>query len=367
MKTKDELQQEALLAIGERQVAGIEVSMGVGKTLIGLKHILSKYHETAKFLIVVPKKAIIKSWKDDAIKFNLEFLIPHLHFTTYLSLAKQSYDYDFICLDECHSIKFTHGDYLSIYTNVHHKPILGLTGTYPKFKRSEKFQMCNRFCPKIFTYTVDDAVNEKILNDYRVIVHGVKLSAEKTLQQKKKNGDTWMSSELKQYNYWNDRFNKAMGEQDRYLATIHRMKTLQMFPSKEIVAKRIFDEQTDKTIVFATTQDQADRLSEYSYHSKNTRSEKNLEMFKTGEVLKLAAVEQLSEGVTIPNLKCGIIIHSYANNRKANQKIGRMLRLNPDETATVHILCYYETVDKQWVTEALSTLDQSKISWILPE
>ena len=42
---------------------------------------------------------------------------------------------------------------------------------------------------------------------------------------------------------------------------------------------------------------------------------------------------------------------------------GRLLRLNPDDKSIVHILCYENTVDETWVKEALSDLDQNKITW----
>jgi hypothetical protein len=42
---------------------------------------------------------------------------------------------------------------------------------------------------------------------------------------------------------------------------------------------------------------------------------------------------------------------------------GRLLRLNPDEKAIVHILCYMGTVDEKWVREALEGFDPSKILW----
>lgn len=42
---------------------------------------------------------------------------------------------------------------------------------------------------------------------------------------------------------------------------------------------------------------------------------------------------------------------------------GRLLRLNPDETSIVHILCYVNTIDETWVTEALESYDPSKITW----
>ena len=54
-------------------------------------------------------------------------------------------------------------------------------------------------------------------------------------------------------------------------------------------------------------------------------------------------------------------MHAYGNERKTAQRIGRLLRLNPNEKATCHILSYKNTVDNKWVQEALTGFDQSKI------
>jgi superfamily II DNA or RNA helicase len=86
-------------------------------------------------------------------------------------------------------------------------------------------------------------------------------------------------------------------------------------------------------------------------------------MFKKGEIDKLSAVLQLNEGINIPGLKHGIILHAYGNERKASQRIGRMLRLNPDECAIIHILYYRNTVDEIWVRKALEDFDSDKIIW----
>jgi hypothetical protein len=40
-----------------------------------------------------------------------------------------------------------------------------------------------------------------------------------------------------------------------------------------------------------------------------------------------------------------------------------MLRLNPNDKSTIHILCYMGTVDEKWVKEALNGFDDSKIIW----
>jgi superfamily II DNA or RNA helicase len=122
----------------------------------------------------------------------------------------------------------------------------------------------------------------------------------------------------------------------------------------------------DKCIVFANTQKQADKMCPWSYHSGNKNSQDNLELFSDGRIDKLSCVLQLSEGVTIPGLKQGIIMHAYGNERKTAQRIGRLLRLNPTETATCHILCYKDTIDEKWVTQALKGFDQSKIKFYNP-
>ena len=73
---------------------------------------------------------------------------------------------------------------------------------------------------------------------------------------------------------------------------------------------------------------------------------------------------QLNEGVNILDLKQGIIMHAYGNERKSAQRLGRLLRLNPNETSIVHILCYKDTIDTTWVKKALEQYDQTKIKWI---
>ena len=49
--------------------------MGVGKTLIGLKHMAAHYTDYSRFLVVAPKRSIFQSWIDDAKKFNI-LLVP---------------------------------------------------------------------------------------------------------------------------------------------------------------------------------------------------------------------------------------------------------------------------------------------------
>lgn len=362
MNTREEIQQQALTAVLRNHRSTAAISMGVGKTYLGLQYIQklqdNNMHKL-NVLIVAPKLTIFKSWEDDAQKFKLTGLLDQIKFTTYISLPKlDPKAYDVVILDECHSLLFRHQQFLVPFSG----RILGLTGTPPRYQRSEKAQMVNQFCPVVYKYITDEAVEDKILNDYRIHVHMMSLGTANNVQVELKN-QRFTTSEVKSYEYWTKRLAQATTKKMEQIASVMRMRALMDFKTKEDYARHLLATIEDKCIIFCNTQDQADDLCEYSYHSNNEFSDMHLNAFKKGKITKLSCVSQLNEGVSVPNLRAGIILHAYGNERKSNQRIGRLLRLNPDDVATVHILCYRDTIDEKWVTEALKDLDQSKIKY----
>jgi len=354
---RQDIQLDALAATDGKQRCSVVLGTGVGKTLVGLNHMDRNTTPLNKILVVAPKKAIFQSWTDDAVKFEKQYLLGRIVFTTYLSLTKHDpNNYDFVYLDEAHSLLDSHRDFLENFKG----KILGLTGTPPKYKNSEKGMLVSEFCPVIFTFGADEAVENNILNDYQIIVHELQLGQCKdyVVSMKDKQFNT---SEKDNYRYWCNRLD--IGSGPAHMLRVMRMKAMMEYPSKEKYARLLFNSMTTKCILFANTQDQADRLCLHSYHSNNPKSEENLDLFKSGKIIRLSTVLQLNEGVNIPNLKQGIIMHAYGNERKAAQRIGRLLRLNPNDKAVIHILCYMGTVDEKWVKEALEGFDQSKIIW----
>ncbi len=355
--TKDEVQLEALESTKGKQKCSVVLGTGVGKTLVGLNHIEQNTTALMKVLIVAPKKSIFLSWKDDAEKFGKQDLLDRMVFTTYLSLNKHNpNDYNIVYLDEMHSLLDSHRGFLQLYKG----KILGLTGTPPKTGYSEKGKLVHEFCPVVYTFKTDEGVENGILNDYQIIVHKINLSTEKNYLVKMANNQ-FMTDEESNYIYWSRRIDVGSG--NMHMLRVMRMKAMMEYPSKEKYTKKLMESINTKCIVFANTQAQADKLCDYSYHSNNPDSNANLEEFKAGNITKLSTVLQLSEGVNIPNLKQGIIMHAYGNERKASQRIGRLLRLNPNDKSIVHILCYVGTIDEKWVTDALEGFDQTKVLW----
>jgi superfamily II DNA or RNA helicase len=363
MDKRQQIIEEALNAVTQRKRSTAALSMGVGKTFLGLRFI--SYHQALvlhqlRVLVVAPKLTIFKTWEEEAVKFNMAELLTDMTFTTYLSLHKlDPSHYDIVIMDECHSLKYSHQPFLANFKGI----TLGLTGTPPRYGRSEKGQMVQQFCPVAYTYITDDAVEDKILNDYRIYVHLVQLSSSMNLKVNLK-AQQFTTSEQKNYDYWTKRLHEAPSKKMEQIASVMRMRAMMDYTSKEHYAAHLMGTIEEKCLLFCNTQDQADKLCEHSYHSNNEFSDLHLDAFKKGRILQLSCVSQLNEGVTIPGLRAGVIMHAYGNERKSAQRIGRLLRLNPDDVATVHILCYQDTVDERWVKEALKDLDQEKIKYL---
>lgn len=365
MLTRQQVQQEAGAVLlssfssNANSRIGLDISMGVGKTLICLNYLYDSAFQK-DVLIVAPKRAIKQTWLDECIKHGMPQLQPLLNFTTYRSLSKIDLSkYGLVILDECHNLLSSHVLNLNKYTG----PIIGISGTPPKKENSIKGKLVAKYCPMKFKFHTDDAVDQGILNNYQVIVHVLDLDIRKNLFQKTKKGG-YYTSEASSYAYWTKAIDEANPGKEVQMMRILRMKAMMTYPSKDAYAKELFNHIKDKVILFANTKEQASKLCSHSYISGNKDSDANLELFKEGKITKLSCVLQLNEGINIPDLKQGIIMHAYGNERKSSQRLGRLLRLKPDETGVIHILCYDNTVDVTWVKSALESYDQSKIRWV---
>ena len=371
---KQALQDQVLTTIQGRRLAGIALTMGLGKTLIGLRDMnrlladgkLPEQASGKPFLVAAPTQAILDSWPQEAQKFGLTHLLDHIAFTTYRSLAKTlaAGSYQKLYLDECHALKDSHEPGLKAHVK-QKKSILGLTGTPPAQAQSEKGRLVATYCPIVIDYTTDEAVLAGLLNDYRLVVHRLPLRTTRDYVLTTKSGSQFTTSERENYFYWSKRLaNAAQDPLPVETLRILRMQALMNYPGKGHYMRYLAGQQTEKVLLFTSNQQQAEAQADHTYHSKNKHSEANLAKFNTGEIQRLACVAQLSEGISIPNLRVGIIWHAFGNERKAAQRIGRLLRLNPDQTATVHLLAYQDTVDEQWVAQALEAFDPAKISYV---
>ena len=261
-------------------------------------------------------------------------------------------------------------EFSKFYWNNSWDYFMGLSGTLTP----EQFEIARRIAPMLFQYTVQQAQDEGLINKVRIIIHNVPLSWQQTMDT----GKGFMTSEASNIKYWNrsideltDEVNvqkeliQNIQEQGWYagmgiasvpsLKVILRSKTEHLKNKRMARARQFYNLKSvtkyalrlqefllnkhpdDKVIMFSKSVQIADELGP-SYHSKN-KNQENIDKFNTGENRVLSVVGSVSRGVSFENLKYAIS-HSMdgSSTNFIQREIGRMVRANPDEVATVHLL-----------------------------
>lgn len=343
---RKKVQGEAVSALLNKSRGSIDCSVRLGKTYIGL-NVASNFK---KVLVSYPSSSIKNSWINDSIKFGID--ISHITFSTNVSLNKHKLnDYDCYIADELHTLSEANIQYI---TEQDPKVFKGLTGTMPS--KGYKRDFIDEYCPVVYVKKLDETTG-KTSKDYQIIVHLLKASSIKDIPLK--SGKYW--SEAGKIGFWESKWNTTKNFQNAMLPLIQAIQnsTTKMNYLKKLSSK------IDRCLVFVETTKQCDELGIESYHSKNSKSEENLEKFQKGEINKLYTVNQISTGITFDNLDTCIILHSYASEAKSHQKLARVLNLSGNsDLATIHILALKDTKDEQWVRKFLKQFDNNKIQYI---
>jgi superfamily II DNA or RNA helicase len=384
---KTKIQEEALAVIAQNYRCTAAITMGGGKTLLGIKDMARNYNSDSRFLVVIPKIAIIDTWKTDALEHGYEYLLKAIDFVTYRSLSKTKLsDYKKLYLDEIHSlVKDSHDFILAQYGG----PILGLTGSAPRYKTSDKGYMVNTYAPVMYEYKTDNAIQKDVLNDYRILIHHIPLGTRPYIAIRGQNSQTFNISEKQNYEYFTNKINELelekresakkllifSNEKEKQLENlrIYRLSALLGYESKLNYAKFVLRNMKDKTLVFVNTKDQANHLAEYAgsaiYHSGMTAQDQksNLKSFEDGNNRILVSIAQLKEGMNFKNLREGIVLHAYSNERQSSQRLGRFLRMDPAFTSLLHVFCYDNTIDEIWCENAFKDFNSEKIYHFYPK
>ena len=343
---REQIQKEAVEAALKNNCGTLAIPVRSGKTKIGLE-IAKNFKKT---LVSYPNKSIRNSWESDAKKFN--YSLNNIDFTTHISFNKHDLiSYDCIIIDEIDQFSENQWDEFIYIIGDNFNRLYGLTGTPPTKGIKKKF--IDTYCPVIYSKKLDETVGI-LQKDYEIIVHLLNPSKEKNIPLK--SGKTW--SEESKINFWENKYNKSRNFMDmlKLIQSIQNSKTKLEYCWK-------LANKSKKCLIFLETKEQCNNLGFHSYYSGNKNSENNLELFQKNEITHLSCVKQLSAGITFNNLNEAILLHCYASNNKAHQRIARCLNYSEGEKATLHILCLKNTRDEQWVKKGLEEFNQNKITW----
>lgn len=305
--------------------------------------------------IIAPRVDIHKGWKDDAIKFNFDGSLSFL--TTTILSKTESEEVDLYVLDEIQ--EYSLNQLRDVKKVIGNNKFIALTGTMTNKTLSNIQTILGMSV--CFKYTIEEAVGDGILADYRLYIHEVGLDDVSNYIVTKK-GRITEKKRLQQLTWLKDKLSKE-GKATFFLdlKIINLLQNSLAKRNKTISLIKQYKE--ERILVFCGTTETADILGIPVYHSKS--KEKDLfNAFCQGEGKHLATIKMMQAGITILPIKKGICNYLSGSPENSAQIICRFLGFeydSPNKQAEIHIVCSNTEFEKSRLVTALRFFDDDKI------
>jgi superfamily II DNA or RNA helicase len=310
-------------------------------------------------LIAYPDLKIKDSWLADfeALKYNN----PNVTFVTHLSMHKYvDKMFDIIIIDEIHLLSEAQIEACKELLE-DNNCVLGLTGTLSNWTERtlrDELSLC-----VLATYTMEEAINDGVIVDYKITV--VQVNLDNIIQNDYKGKKKTEKKAFDDYGWVIDNLERQ-GKNTMFLR-LARMRLIQNSIAKLNKTKQLLQKFKDERIlVFCGITKIADALGIPSYHSKS--SEKDMfQDFVEGRGHHMAVVKIGNTGVTYKPLNKVIINYFDSNAENLAQKINRCMGMeynNPDKKADIYIITSTESVEQKWLGKALEFFDKTKIKFL---
>lgn len=403
---KAKIQAEALArwkAAGKKGL--LAMGTGTGKTKVALDRVAELHLETShaemphspRVLLVVPtEKLRDENWPEEAHKWGMTTqYLTYVEGYCYASLSKKpSGHYDLVILDEAHRITDLGAIGLDAIT---YDELMALSATPPKDE--EKKRLLDRIAPTVFTYSIDQGVEDGVVADYTVVVVEVPPDSKDKYIAGGSKAKPFKQTEASRYAYINKQIeplqiqlrelqkqiyaqilvheatgddtelDKLRREKQKLEPRVQRLISQRMhliygLKAKTELAKKVLVKVMPGTrgIVFAGSIKQAEELMKETFHSKTT--DEYLTAFKAEKIPWIAVVNALNEGHNVPNVDVGVVVQLSSNERDLIQRIGRIIRYREGHKGVIYILVAAGTQDEKWAKKALESIDPSRIIYL---
>lgn len=358
MTIRDIRQKEfADIFLQERRNGILYLCPRFGKCRVGI-NIFSSVIEP-KILIAYPDVNIKKSWTDEFEEMS--YINSDIEFTTHLSLKKfKDNNYDLIVIDEIHLLSKAQIEIVK-YIKKRNIRILGLTGTLSKQTKNALKKSLG--LDVLATYTMEQAIIEGIITDYRINVKRIPLNDRISLPFGKKK-----RTEKRHFDAYSYIIDKLQEEgKDTMFPRLARMRLIQNSYAKIEATKDILKKCKDERIlVFCGLTDISDKLGCPSFHSKKTKEDKKVfDDFAQGIGDNHIAVVKIGNtGKTYKPLNKVVINYFDTNPENLAQKIFRCMAMeynNLNKKSDIWIISTDEKVELDWLKSSLEFFDQKKI------
>lgn len=380
--SRTERQEQGVQRWVDNKLCGtLNWATGVGKTRGGLMAIsrFLKKNPTKSVIIVVPSEPIQRQWNQELIDWNL---FPQCSVKTMNDTSVNKYSCTLLVIDEIHKVGAP--TLLNIFKNVQYTIILGLTATFERL--DGKDEIISKKCPIVDTISVEEAIENKWLADYRE--YEVLIEPEDIDVYKEVNKEFY-----EHFSYFNYDFNLAMKcatdwkrrselakercreDQSEDFKTVNKQilvhamgfsRTLQArkkyiynHPKKIELTNLILENRQDKKcITFSATVAMAEKIkygAVYSGKDSVKKGRMNLQEFVQQDGGVLNTVMKLNEGFNCPDISVSVILGFNSSSTTKKQRVGRVIRQKEGKVAEVFTLVLKGTVEEEWFRKSTST------------
>lgn len=419
-----EWQKECLNRWYENRTRGIvNVFTGAGKTILALaavSELRASHPAQLHVRIVVPTTALAKQWKKELISYFPEMEFSRNSIGFYYGRIKNNTDRDitiyvinsaretlsahilqdmrngihaFLICDECHRYTGEVNRHIFNFilsedfdSDLYH--CLGLSAT-PQNENYETV-LVPALGQEIYHYDIDKAGTDQRISPFVLIHTAISLTGDEAAEYGEitEHLRILYSRLLKAYphlkyadsqEFYQFIFRSAREEEEGICASfanllLKRRDLIYRAENRKKCVLSILEHITDneKVILFAERIEQADeiyrellpvygnRVTHYHSEMPSALRSHNLSMFRIGEASILISCKALDEGLDVPDASIGIVMSSTSVSRQRIQRLGRILRKNPDKSIAKLYYIYTQgtTEDRIYLPDLQESADE---------
>ena len=356
----------------------------MGKTFVFFK-CLQTLPKGTNVLFLAETKVRKNTVIDDAKFFKQVYSVDpfvgyNIKFALYQSAWKHDIQYyfpnsrsTFICCDEIHDLLTDKRILFILNSKLDNVKLLGLTATIDRKTKYlvqgeevTKIELINRFCPVIYSYTINSAIEDKTTRELKFFVVKHELDTKRNLETGTKK-QRWTTSEKLQYEYLDKEFKRCLfiplSDPNRdfriMMAASKRANFLYNLKSKTEECKKLVKHLKGKTLVFGQSNKELLEICPTAIVQDNPNLVRDLQDFKSGKTLLSCSNKILRQGENIPNLD-NVVLHSYYSKwGPLTQMLGRLRQSS--NLGYVIMFITSNTQEEKWFQSATENL---KSEWI---
>lgn len=371
---KSEIQNQGVEAWEKAGCIGtLAMSTGMGKTFCFFKAVLRNCHLGDKILFLaetrqreidlfVDLKKFDKLYKTKLSKYNIQF-------DCYQSAYKwQDTKWDFACLDEVHD--FLSPVYSKFYFNNKIEKILGLSATVDRStkytiddKEFTKGDLLDQIAPVVFSYNLDNAVDDETTKKLNVFVIYHQLDqTHKTVKAGTKTAP-FLTTEKAAYDYWDKEFKKSLFLSEGTSKTFRirntsaaRAKILYDLPSKVESIKELITHLKGQSIIFGNSLEALHKITDDILDGKKSDKTNTLirSNFDNKKIAVIGSFKLLKQGANLKQVDNTIIMSYYGKEKDMIQRLGR--QRDDGSTGNVFVYLTIGTQEQKWYDASMENI-----------